>query len=79
MRSLDADEALHLHRLLLTQSGGLPGVRDQGALESALAQPHMTFGGQELYATLVEKALHCVFPWFGTPPSLTPTSASVTP
>lgn len=26
------------------------------ALESALAQPHMTFGGKDLYPTLVEKA-----------------------
>jgi len=27
-----------------------------GGLESALAQPHMTFGGEELYPTLAEKA-----------------------
>src|SRR5439155_24803806 len=26
------------------------------ALESAVAQPHMTFGGEELYPTVVEKA-----------------------
>jgi len=26
------------------------------ALESALAQPHMTFGGEDLYPTLIEKA-----------------------
>ena len=26
------------------------------ALESALAQPRMTFGGEDLYPTLVEKA-----------------------
>ena len=32
------------------------GVRDLNALESALAQPRMTFGGQELYPTIVEKA-----------------------
>ena len=32
------------------------GVRDQGALESSLAQPSMSFGGQELYPTLAEKA-----------------------
>lgn len=32
------------------------GIRDLGALESALAQPHMTFGGEELYPTLVDKA-----------------------
>lgn len=32
------------------------GIRDLGALESALAQPRMTFGGEDLYPTLVEKA-----------------------
>src|SRR5205823_10345354 len=35
---------------------GLGGVPDLGGLESALAQPQMTFGGQELYPGLAEKA-----------------------
>jgi death-on-curing protein len=35
---------------------GDPGIRDQGMLESAIAQPQMTFGGQDLYPTLHEKA-----------------------
>jgi death-on-curing protein len=39
----------------MEQSGGSVGVRDLGALESALAQPRMTFGG-ELYPTIAEKA-----------------------
>jgi len=56
MRHLGLREVLELHRLLLEASGGLTGVRDFGLLESAVAQPLMTFGGQELYPTLVEKA-----------------------
>jgi len=32
------------------------GIRDIGALESAVAQPRMTFNGEELYPTIVEKA-----------------------
>lgn len=32
------------------------GIRDEGALKSALARPHATFGGQLLYPTLLEKA-----------------------
>ena len=31
-------------------------IRDLGALESALAQPQMTFDGVDLYPTLVDKA-----------------------
>lgn len=47
---------MELQRLILAQSGGSAGVRDRGALDSAVAQPRMTFGGQDLYPTLAEKA-----------------------
>lgn len=53
---LTLGQVLELHRRLIEQSGGSMGVRDFGALESAIAQPQMTFGGEELYPTLVEKA-----------------------
>jgi death-on-curing protein len=56
MRFLSREEVLELHRLLLAQSGGSPGLRDAGALDSALAQPLMTFGAEELYPTLMDKA-----------------------
>jgi death on curing protein len=56
MRYLTLEEVLELHRLVLEQSGGSGGVRDLGALDSALAQPQMTFGGQELYPSLGDKA-----------------------
>ena len=42
--------------MLLEQSGGSPGIRDRPALESCVAQPHASFGGQELYADLISKA-----------------------
>src|SRR5579859_994885 len=56
IRYLTMEEVLELHRLVLQQSGGAAGVRDLGGLESALAQPQMAFGGQELYPSLAEKA-----------------------
>lgn len=56
MRYLTLNETLELHRRVIAQSGGAPGVLDLGALESALAQPQMTFGGNDLYPTVVEKA-----------------------
>jgi death-on-curing protein len=40
----------------MDQSGGARGIRDLGGVESALAQPQMTYGGFELYPTIVEKA-----------------------
>ncbi|MBI3462497.1 MAG: type II toxin-antitoxin system death-on-curing family toxin [Planctomycetes bacterium] len=56
MRYLSLAEVLELHRLVIEQSGGASGLRDLGALESAVAQPRMTFGAADLYPTLEEKA-----------------------
>jgi death on curing protein len=55
-RYITLDQVMELHRQIIQQSGGGTGVRDQGALESAIAQPRMTFGGEDLYATVVEKS-----------------------
>lgn len=56
MRHLTLNEVLDLYKQVMEQSGGAVGIRDLNALESAVAQPHMTFGGEELYPTVVEKA-----------------------
>jgi death-on-curing protein len=56
MRYLTLHEVLEAHERILRQSGGEPGLLNVGALESALAQPRMTFDGQDLYPTVVEKA-----------------------
>ncbi len=55
-RYLKLLEVLELHRQVIVQSGGASGVRDIGLLESAIAQPLMTFGGEDLYPSLAEKA-----------------------
>jgi death-on-curing protein len=56
VRYLTLSEALELHRRILGQSGGALGVLNLGALESALAQPRMTFEARELYPSIVDKA-----------------------
>ena len=56
MRYLTLSEVLEVHRQVMAQSGGAEGLMHLSALESALAQPQMTFGGEELYPTLVDKA-----------------------
>ena len=55
MRYLTLSEALELHRRVIGQSGGALGILNLGALESALAQPRMTFAGVELYLSIVDK------------------------
>ena len=55
MRYLTLGEVVELHRRVLQAGGGAPGIRDVGALDSAVAQPRATFGSSDLYPTLVEK------------------------
>jgi death on curing protein len=56
VRVVTLREALELHRRVMEAAAGVPAVRDLGALESALAQPRMTFGSEDLYPDLIEKA-----------------------
>ena len=56
MRFLSLQEVLIIYDRVMAQSGGSHGIRDLGALESSVAQPRMTFSGQDLYPTLAEKA-----------------------
>ena len=56
MRYLSVEEVILLHSLLISQSGGSAGLRDRGALESAMAQPEASFWGEELYPSLAAKA-----------------------
>jgi death on curing protein len=56
IRYLTLAEVLELHRRIIETSGGSYGLRDLGMVQSALAQPQMTFGGSDLYPTLTEKA-----------------------
>ena len=56
MRFLTLIEVLELHRRVIEQSGGAFGICDIGLLESAIAQPRMTFDGEDLYPSLLEKA-----------------------
>ena len=56
MRRLSKRQVLLLHEQLLSQSGGLQGVRDEGLLESALEAPFQAFGDTDAYPSLQQKA-----------------------
>ena len=56
MRYLTLNDVIDLYRRVVEKSGGAIGIQNVGALESAVAQPRMIFGGEELYPTLIEKA-----------------------
>ena len=56
MRYLTTGEVLELHRRLIQEHGGKAWLRDVGSLESAVAQPMQSFGGEDLHVTLEAKA-----------------------
>ncbi|WP_417745609.1 type II toxin-antitoxin system death-on-curing family toxin [Rosistilla oblonga] len=61
MRCLTLAEVLFLHRRIIEQSGGADGVRELSGIESAIAQPQMTFDGVDLYSTMEFKAAALCF------------------
>ena len=56
MEYITLNEVLLLHVRLIQQTGGSRGVRDIGLLDSALARPQATFGGDDMYPDLWTKA-----------------------
>ena len=56
MRYPTLDEVLTLHQLVLDAHGGSAGLRDMGALQSALAAPRQTMFGEELYPGIADKS-----------------------
>lgn len=55
MRTVSVAVVLHIHESLLQRHGGASGLRDEGALIAALAQPTATFDGADLYPTTPDK------------------------
>lgn len=56
MIKFSEDKVLLLHQLLIQETGGSAGVRDEGLLNSALEGAYATFDGVELYPSKEEKA-----------------------
>ena len=56
MRYLEKETVVALHALMTEAVGGAHGLRDAGLLESAVSGAFLTFGGEELYPTVREKA-----------------------
>jgi len=58
---LSLDEIVAIHRDQIERYGGTLGVRDWGLLQSAIAMPAATFGGQLLHSDLCEMAAAYLF------------------
>ena len=56
MIRLSRSQVLLIYDRLITETGGSSGLRDEGMLESALNAPFQTFGGEDVYPSLQQKA-----------------------
>ena len=61
MKTLSKNQVTALHSALIGEFGGIDGIRDEGLLESALAAPFQTFGGEPVYPSLQAKAAQLGF------------------
>ena len=58
---LQLDEVLHIHQDQVQRYGGDPGIRDGGALLSAIAMPQVTYDQAHLHQNLFEMAAAYLF------------------
>ena len=56
MKYLTPQNVIQIHFELVEATGGSQGLRDLGLLESAVMRSQQTFGGKDLYPTLILKA-----------------------
>jgi len=58
---LSVEDVMELHEMQLEAFGGSRGIRDRGLLESAVAMPQASFGGEYVHRSLFEMAAAYAF------------------
>ena len=61
MNRLTKAQIINMHRLLIQETGGREGIKDEDLLDSALNAPFQTFDGEDLYKTIQAKAANLGF------------------
>ncbi len=61
MKRLTKEQVLLLHSILIRETGGTDGLRDEGLLESALEAPFQSFGETDAYPSIQQKAARLGF------------------
>jgi death on curing protein len=56
IRYIELIEVLTAHEALIERSGGRSGIREIERIHAAVESPRQTFGGEDLYPTLADKA-----------------------
>lgn len=55
MRRLGVPDLVWLNTVVVRQMGNSPGVRDAGSLETVVARPYASYGGNELFPSSCDK------------------------
>ena len=55
------ETVITIHSELIRHIGGSHGIRDKNLLEMSVNAPFQTFGGVDLYPTIIEKAAHLTY------------------
>lgn len=53
---LSKKQIMFLHSQLISETGGMDGIRDEGLLDSALNAPFQAFGGMDAFPSIQQKA-----------------------
>lgn len=55
MKRLSVERIKQIHHLMIEETGGMNGIRDEGLLESAVNAPFQTFDDVPMYKTIEAK------------------------
>lgn len=58
---LSKEQILFLHSQLISETGGIDGIRDEGLLDSALSAPFQSFGGIDAFPSIQQKAARLAY------------------
>ena len=61
MKKLTKFQVVQIHNMLIQETGGANGIRDEGLLDSALNAPFQSFDGEDIYITIQAKAARLGF------------------
>ncbi len=58
MKILSVPEVKRIHEIVIAVTGGSPGIRDEGRLETAVLGCNQAFCDEELYPSVIDKAAY---------------------
>lgn len=61
MKRLTKEQIIRLHSVLIAETGGLDGIRDENMLDSAVESPFQSFDGIDLYPSIQQKGARLGF------------------